>query len=57
MNKLLLDTHALIWFVSNDTHLPVATKEKIESAETVFFSIASLWEIAIKFNIGKLTLQ
>ncbi|BAZ01763.1 hypothetical protein NIES37_57690 [Tolypothrix tenuis PCC 7101] len=57
MNKLLLDTHALIWFVSNDTNLPVATKEKIESAKTVFFSIASLWEMAIKFNIGKLTLQ
>lgn len=46
MNKLLLDTHALIWFVSNDTNLPVATKEKIESAKTVFFSIASLWEMA-----------
>jgi PIN domain nuclease of toxin-antitoxin system len=57
MNRLLLDTHALIWFVSNDAKVPVSTKEKIESAETVFFSIASLWEMAIKLNIGKLPLQ
>ncbi|WP_347242434.1 type II toxin-antitoxin system VapC family toxin [Nostoc sp. FACHB-888] len=33
------------------------TREKIESAEAVFFSIASLWEMAIKLNIGKLSLQ
>jgi PIN domain nuclease of toxin-antitoxin system len=46
MNRLLLDTHAFIWFVSNDAILPVLTREKIESAEAVFFSIASLWEMA-----------
>ncbi len=57
MNKLLLDTHAFIWFVSNDANLPVSTKDKIESAENVFLSIASLWEMAIKLNIGKLPLQ
>ena len=57
MNRLLLDTHAFIWFVSNDVNLPVSTRDKIESAEEVFLSIASLWEIAIKLNIGKLSLQ
>ncbi|MEG4458139.1 type II toxin-antitoxin system VapC family toxin [Microcoleus sp. N9_A1] len=57
MNRLLLDTHALIWFVSNDTNLPVSTRDKIESADDVFLSIASLWEMAIKLNIGKLPLQ
>ena len=57
MNRLLLDTHALIWFVSNDPNLPVSTRDKIESAEDVFLSIASLWEMAIKLNIGKLPLQ
>ncbi|WP_242063381.1 type II toxin-antitoxin system VapC family toxin [Nostoc sp. FACHB-892] len=57
MNRLLLDTHAFIWFVSNDATLPVLTREKIESAEAVFFSIASVWEMAIKLNIGKLSLQ
>jgi PIN domain nuclease of toxin-antitoxin system len=57
MNRLLLDTHALIWFVSNDTNLPVSTRDKIESAEDVFLSIVSLWEMAIKLNIGTLPLQ
>ncbi len=57
MNRLLLDTHALIWFVSNETNLPVSTRDKIESAEDVFLSIVSLWEMAIKLNFGKLPLQ
>jgi PIN domain nuclease of toxin-antitoxin system len=57
MNRLLLDTHALIWFVSNDPNLPGSTRDKIESADDVFLSIASLWEMAIKLNIGKLPLQ
>jgi PIN domain nuclease of toxin-antitoxin system len=37
--------------------LPLGTKEQIESAEAVCVSIVSLWEIAIKINIGKLTLK
>jgi PIN domain nuclease of toxin-antitoxin system len=57
MSSLLLDTHAFIWFVEDDLHLPIATKEQIESADTVFVSIASLWEIAIKLSSGKLFLQ
>jgi PIN domain nuclease of toxin-antitoxin system len=57
MNRLLLDTHAFIWFVSNDANLPAATKNQIESADAVFLSIASIWEIAIKLNIGKLSLK
>lgn len=42
MSSLLLDTHAFIWFVEDDLHLPIATKEQIESADTVFVSIASM---------------
>jgi PIN domain nuclease of toxin-antitoxin system len=57
MSQVLLDTHTFIWFVSNDTNLPDSTRGKIEVAETVFFSVASLWEMAIKLNIGKLPLQ
>ena len=53
----LLDTHTLIWFLDNDSRLPLSTKRQIESAESVFVSIVSLWEIAIKINIGKLTLK
>ena len=54
---LLLDTHALIWFLDNDTRLPATTRTQIETTPTVFVSIASLWEISIKANIGKLDLS
>lgn len=54
---LLLDTHALIWFLDNDTRLPASIRTQIETTPTVFVSIASLWEISIKANIGKLDLS
>ncbi|MCP2730497.1 type II toxin-antitoxin system VapC family toxin [Limnofasciculus baicalensis] len=57
MSALLLDTHTFIWFSENAPNLPVTLKEQIESADRVYLSIASLWEIAIKISIGKLTLQ
>lgn len=57
MSALLLDTHAFIWFSENAPNLSVTLKEQIESADRVYLSIASLWEIAIKISIGKLTLQ
>lgn len=53
----LLDTHTLIWFLDNDSRLPPSAKKQIESAEYVFVSIVSIWEIAIKINIGKLKLK
>lgn len=53
----LLDTHALIWFLENDPQLPQNTRTQIETTPMVFVSIVSLWEIAIKANIGKLTLS
>jgi PIN domain nuclease of toxin-antitoxin system len=52
----LLDTHTLIWFLENDTRLPTVTRAQIETSSSIFVSIVSLWEIAIKTNIGKLTL-
>ena len=57
MSGLLLDTHVFIWFVENSHKLPIAIREEIESADRVYLSIASLWEIAIKLNTGKLALQ
>jgi PIN domain nuclease of toxin-antitoxin system len=53
----LLDTHTLIWFLENDPRLPSTTRTQIETTPTIFISIVSLWEIAIKANIGKLTLS
>ncbi|MCY7406740.1 MAG: type II toxin-antitoxin system VapC family toxin [Alkalinema sp. CAN_BIN05] len=54
---ILLDTHTLIWFLDNDPQLPIKTRTLIETTPTVFVSIVSLWEIAIKANIGKLSLS
>lgn len=56
MNTLLLDTHALIWFVQDDPRLPDITGKLIEDSE-VLVSEASLWEIAIKVSLGKLKLK
>lgn len=53
----LLDTHTLIWFLENDPRLPSATRTQIETTPTIFVSVVSLWEIAIKANIGKLDLS
>lgn len=58
MTRLLLDTHALLWFVANDAALSASARSLIESsADEVFVSVASAWEIAIKVNLGKLSLD
>ncbi|MDP1725856.1 MAG: type II toxin-antitoxin system VapC family toxin [Bacteroidota bacterium] len=54
----LLDTHAFLWFVSADKQLPASVKDKIEDInQSCFLSVASLWEITIKNQIGKLDLE
>jgi PIN domain nuclease of toxin-antitoxin system len=57
VTNLLLDTHAFIWYSENDSKLPESIKTEIETADRVYISIASLWEIAIKLSIGKLSLR
>jgi PIN domain nuclease of toxin-antitoxin system len=57
VTNLLLDTHAFIWYSENDSKLPESIKIEIETADRVYISIASLWEIAIKLSIGKLSLR
>ena len=54
---ILLDTHTLLWSRFDDSKLSQKAKKKIETTEKVFVSIASLWEIAIKQSIGKLTID
>ena len=51
---LLLDTHALLWFIYNDDRLSSNAVNAIKETEIVYVSIASLWEIAIKQHLGKL---
>ena len=54
----LLDTHAFIWFINGDKELSTKARKAIESEKAEnFISIASLWEIAIKISLGRLTLQ
>ncbi|WP_324707292.1 PIN domain-containing protein [Lyngbya sp. CCY1209] len=53
----LLDTHTFIWLTANSPSLPETLRETIDTAETVYLSIASLWEIAIKLQLGKLSLH
>ncbi|MGB5593239.1 MAG: type II toxin-antitoxin system VapC family toxin [Crocosphaera sp.] len=57
MTDFLLDTHAFIWLSENDSNLPNNLREMIDIADTVYVSIVSLWEMAIKLNLGKLSLQ
>src|SRR4051794_22204190 len=55
--KLLLDTHAFLWFVAGDTRLSMGARAAIEdAANQSFLSAASAWEIAVKVGIGKLKL-
>ena len=54
---LLLDTHTIIWFITENQKLPLATKQLIEDTRhNCFISIASYWEIAIKSSLGRLEL-
>jgi PIN domain nuclease of toxin-antitoxin system len=56
--NLLLDTHALIWFLEGDTQLSSTAKSEISNPDnTCFISQATLWEIAIKLSIGKLEMK
>ena len=53
--RLLLDTHALLWWLDADPRLDPAAVSAIGDADTVMVSAASAWEIAIKQALGKLT--
>lgn len=51
--RLLLDTQIALWWLTGDTRLKRATRERIAGA-TCIVSVASVWEVAIKHRIGKL---
>jgi PIN domain nuclease of toxin-antitoxin system len=55
--NLLLDTHALLWFLNDDPSLSATAKALIEDpANHKVVSVASCWEIAIKVGLKKLDL-
>jgi len=56
--NLLIDTHVLVWFITDNRKLPKKTKTIIENKKNnCFVSIASFWEIGIKNSIGRLNLN
>ncbi len=57
MSNFLLDTHTFIWLTENNPRLPDRLRDMIDDADLVYLSIASLWEIAIKLRLEKLSLQ
>lgn len=53
MKNLLLDTHALLWYIEGNEHLPYSLREELSNAQ-LWISAVSLWEITIKVSLGKL---
>ncbi len=51
--RILLDTHLLLWALSQPSKLPAVARRKIDAGE-VYVSAASIWEISIKAGLGKL---
>ena len=53
--KVLIDTHTFLWMAAEPEKLPARAREVCESAELVL-SVASVWEIGIKWETGRLSL-
>jgi PIN domain nuclease of toxin-antitoxin system len=52
--RLLLDTHIALWALVDDARLPAKAAELIaDPANELFVSVASLWEIAIKYALAR----
>jgi PIN domain nuclease of toxin-antitoxin system len=53
--KVLLDTHAFLWWITDDDRLGQRARKVIaDGSHDVFFSAASAWEIAVKAGLGRL---
>ncbi|WP_334046763.1 type II toxin-antitoxin system VapC family toxin [Burkholderia cepacia] len=55
--RLLLDTHVLLWIVTDDPKLSARARRLISAADERFVSSASSWEAAIKAGLGKLDID
>jgi PIN domain nuclease of toxin-antitoxin system len=55
--KLLLDTHVLLWAMQDSKQLSTVARKRIRAADATYVSAASLWEIAIKASLGKLSVD
>ncbi|MFI5890850.1 type II toxin-antitoxin system VapC family toxin [Actinoplanes sp. NPDC051513] len=52
--SLLLDTHIVLWWLSDDPALAAELKDRLDHEPDVYVSAATIWEVAIKQSIGKL---
>lgn len=56
--RALLDTHTFYWFIEDNPRLSATAKAFIvDGTNEVLLSVASLWEMAIKISLGKLTVS
>ncbi|MEA2729904.1 MAG: hypothetical protein QOF70_4379 [Acetobacteraceae bacterium] len=56
--KLLLDTHAMLWWLSDDRRLGDQARELIaDPGNDVLVSVAAFWEIVVKVRVGKLAAE
>ena len=56
--KLLLDTHALLWWLDDDQRLgPAARGLLLDRSHDTYVSMVSLWEIVVKKRVGKLAVD
>jgi PIN domain nuclease of toxin-antitoxin system len=56
--RYLLDTHTFIWAMEGNPRLSIHAQQVIQSAnDQIWVSMATFWEMAIKINLGKMTLQ
>lgn len=51
--NVLLDSHVWVWALTDDPKLSALARRRIEAADSVCLSVASLWELAIKQRLGK----
>ena len=55
--KILLDTHIFLWFISGDTRLSTNVRNAIcDPQNEVYLSTVSVWEVIVKYQLGKLPL-
>jgi len=58
MTRVLLDTHAFLWYIEGDPQLSATARGLIERSDSErLLSVASVWEMAIKVSIGRLASQ
>jgi len=56
--RLLLDTHAILWFATGDAALSASARTRVTDPQNeVCVSLASAWEMAVKTSLGKLKLD